>query len=195
MAGSVNKAIIMGNLARDPEVRSFDDGNKVCNLRIITNETWKDREGQRQDKAEGHNVVIRNERIIETAEKYLQKGSLVYIEGKITTRKYTDKDGAERYVTEIEVPKFNGVMTMVGGRGGDSEGGDRHFDSSQDRGGNGGGNRGGGGGRDEGRSERGGYGGGSGGGRGDDRGGSRGGQSQSGGRGGFADDLDDDVPF
>ncbi len=181
MAGSLNQVSLIGNLARDPEVRSFDNGGKVCNMRLITNETWTDKEGQRQERAEGHNVVIHNERLIDVAEKYLRKGHKIFIQGSLRTRKYNDKDGNERYVTEVDVPRYNGVLTMLGGN---AEGGDNHYDSN-DRG-NGGGSRGADdrGGYDRGGSSRG----------GGNGGGARGG-NDGGSRGGYADDLDDDVPF
>jgi len=194
MAGSLNQVSLIGNIARDPEVKTFDNGGKVCNLRLITNETWTDKEGARQERAEGHNVVIHNERIIEVAEKYLKKGDKVFIQGTLRTRKYNDKDGNERYTTEIDVPRYNGTMTMLpsGGNSGDG-GGDSHYDSNDrsgggNRGGGGGGNRGGG----SGGGDRGGYGGGGGNAA---RGGGNSGGNSGGGRGGFSDDLDDDVPF
>ena len=118
MAGSVNKVTLIGNIARDPEFRTFDNGNKVCNLRLITNETWTDREGQRQDRPEGHNIVIFNERIVDVAEKYLKKGDKIYIEGALRTRKWQDKEGNDRYTTEIRAEQ----MQMLGSRpaGGDT---------------------------------------------------------------------------
>lgn len=184
MAGSVNKVILVGNLGKDPEAKSFQNGGKVVNLRIATSESWKDRQsGERKEQTEWHQVAIFDERIGETAEKFLRKGSKVYIEGQIKTRKWQDQSGADRYTTEVVVPRFGGVMTMLdgpgggqgggGGRGGDDYGGG----SGGYGGGSGGGSRGGGGGFGGGAS-----GGASGGGAG-------------GGRGGFPDDLDDDVPF
>ena len=188
MSGSLNKVTLIGNLAREPEVRTFDNGNKVCNLRLITSESWTDKNGDRQQKTEGHSLVIFNERLIETAEKYLKKGDKIYIEGQIRTRKYTDKDGNDKYVTEIELPKFNAVLTMLGGKSGEA-GGDAHYDSPRRE--SGGDQQSRGGGRDDNRS----------GGRDDNRSGGRDSgnarQADRGNdnRGGFADDLDDDVPF
>ena len=191
MSGSLNKVLLIGNLARDPEVRSFDNGGKVANLRVITNETWTDKEGNRKEQTEGHTVVIFNERLIEVAEKYLKKGDKVYVEGKNKTRKYTDKDGNERYVTEVELPRFNSVLTMLGGAGG-GEGGRQDQQGDGYYGGTNAGGGGGGRGGDD-RGTRGGS-------RNDDgnRGGGRGGSGGNAGggnRGGFSDDLDDDVPF
>lgn len=193
MAGSVNKVTLIGNIARDPEFRTFDNGNKVCNLRLITNETWTDREGVRQDRPEGHNIVIFNERIVDVAEKYLKKGDKIYIEGALRTRKWQDKDGNDRYTTEIEVQRYRGELQMLGGSagaGGGEGGGDSYYDSN-DRGGS----RGASGGSDRGGS-RGGSDRGSGGrDRDDDRGASRSGGDRGGSRGSNHDDLDDDVPF
>jgi single-strand DNA-binding protein len=174
MAGSVNKVILVGNLGKDPESKSFQNGGKVVNLRIATSESWKDRSsGERKEKTEWHQVAIFDERIGETAEKFLRKGSKVYIEGQIQTRKWQDQNGADRYTTEVVVPRFGGVMTMLDGPGGGQGGG-------------GGGRDFGGGGDDSG----GGFGGGRGGG-----GASSGGKGGFGQNAGFADDLDDDVPF
>lgn len=180
MAGSVNKVILVGNLGKDPESKSFQNGGKVVNLRLATSESWKDRQsGERKEKTEWHQVAIFDERLGEVAEKYLRKGSKVYLEGQIQTRKWQDQNGADRYTTEVVVPRFGGVLTMLDGPGGgQGGGGGRDF----------------GGGDDFGAVERGGaggYGGGSRGG-GSAAGGGRGGFGQS---GGFADDLDDDVPF
>ena len=123
MAGSVNKVILIGNLGRDPEIRTLNSGDKVANLRIATSETWRDRaSGERKEKTEWHSVVIFNENIVKVAESYLRKGSTVYVEGALQTRKYTDQTGAERYSTEIVLQKFRGELTMLGGRGG-AEGG------------------------------------------------------------------------
>ena len=121
MAGSVNKVILIGNLGRDPEVRSMQDGGKIVQLSVATSEQWKDRaSGERKEKTEWHRVVIFNERLAEVAEKYLRKGSKVYLEGALQTRKWTDKDGQEKYTTEIVLGKFRGELTMLDGR---SEGG------------------------------------------------------------------------
>ncbi len=182
MAGSVNKVIIIGNLGRDPEVRTFSNGGKVVNLRIATSETWKDRNtGERRERTEWHSVAIFNEALGRIAEQYLRKGSTVYIEGQLETRKWQDQSGQDRYSTEVVLRPYSGNMTLLGGRG--------------DGGGSGGGGGGGGGGRggydDYGSgSGGGGYGGGNagGGGRGGDRG-------PSGGGGGGRPDLDDEIPF
>ncbi len=190
MAGSVNKVILVGNLGRDPESRAFQNGGKVVNLRIATSESWKDRNsGERKEKTEWHSVAIFNEGLANVAERFLRKGSKVYIEGQLQTRKWQDQQGQDKYSTEIVLQGFNSVLTMLDGpNGGGGAGG----------GAGGGGGRGGddwaGGGND--------FGGGSGGGgsRGGGAGGSRGGGGgfgggSGGGGGGFADDLDDDVPF
>lgn len=185
MAGSVNKVILVGNLGRDPESRSFQNGGKVVELRIATSESWKDRNsGERKEKTEWHTVKVFNEGLANVAERYLRKGSKVYIEGALTTRKWQDQQGQDRYSTEVVLQGFNSVLTMLdgaqgggGGRGGDDwgGGGDEFAGQSSSRGGGGsfGGGRGGGG-ADRGGGDRGGFG----------AGGS-----------GFADDLDDDVPF
>lgn len=126
MAGSVNKVILVGNLGRDPEVRHTQDGKAIVNLSIATSETWRDRNtGERKEKTEWHRVVIFNEGLTKVAEQYLKKGQTVYIEGQLQTRKWTDKDGAEKYTTEVVLQGFNSVLTMIGGRpgGGDSAGG------------------------------------------------------------------------
>ena len=175
MAGSLNKVMIIGNLGRDPEVRSFQNGGKVCNLRIATSETWKDKNtGERREKTEWHSVAIFQEGLVRVAEQYLRKGSTVYIEGKLQTRKWQDQSGQDRYSTEIVLQGFDGVMTMIGGRG-DTGGGGQ-----------------GGGGYDQG----GGYGGGQGGG-GYDQGGGYGGGNGGGGQGGPSGggDMDDEIPF
>ena len=169
MAG-VNKVILVGRLGRDPEVRTFNNGGKVVNLRLATSETWKDKQsGERREKTEWHSVAIFNEPIGRIAEQYLKKGSEVYIEGQLETRKWQDQSGQDRYSTEVVVRPYTGNMTLIGGRGDGSGGG----------GGGGGGRSGGGYGGDD----RGDYGGGGGGG---------GGRSEYGGGG----DLDDDeIPF
>ena len=186
MAGSVNKVILVGNLGRDPESRSFQNGGKVVNLRIATSESWKDRNsGERKEKTEWHSVAIFNEGLANVAERFLRKGSKVYIEGQLQTRKWQDQNGQDKYSTEIVLQGFNSVLTMLDGPGGGQGGG--------------GGNRGGGdfgGGDDFGGGSGGGYGGG-----GSRSGGSGGGFNSGGnkggnfGGGGFGDDLDDDVPF
>jgi single-strand DNA-binding protein len=181
MAGSVNKVIIIGNLGRDPEVRSFPNGGKVVNLRIATSETWRDKaSGERKERTEWHSVAIFNEALGKVAEQYLKKGSTVYIEGQLETRKWQDQSGADRYSTEVVLRQFRGELTLLGGRDGGSGGG---------------GGGGGGGGYDD----RGGY---------DDQGGSQGGSSSGGGssgggRGGYGGgaaaggraDMDDEIPF
>lgn len=135
MAGSVNKVILVGNLGRDPEIRSLNNGDRVANLRIATSETWRDKAtGERKEKTEWHSVVIFNDNIVKVAENYLKKGSTVYVEGSLHTRKWTDQQGVEKYSTEIVIQRFNGQLTMLGGRG-DSQGG------GGDRGGYSGGGR------------------------------------------------------
>ncbi|MDG3042810.1 single-stranded DNA-binding protein [Roseicyclus marinus] len=174
MAGSVNKVILIGNLGRDPEVRSFPNGGKVCNLRIATSENWKDRNtGERREKTEWHSVAIFSEPLARIAEQYLRKGSKVYIEGQLETRKWQDQSGADRYSTEVVLRPYRGELTLLDGRDGGGSG------------------SGGGGG---------GYGGGASGGYGDDRGGGypddRGGPSSGGGYGGGGgSDVDDEIPF
>ncbi len=178
MAGSVNKVIIVGNLGRDPEVRSFANGGKVVNLRIATSETWRDKSsGERKERTEWHSVAIFNENLAKIAEQYLRKGSTVYIEGQLETRKWQDQSGADRYTTEIVVKQFRGELTLLGGRdggsGGSSSGGD-------DRGG-----------YDDygsGASEPS---------RGGSSGGARSGSSggSSGGSSSRASDMDDEIPF
>src|SRR3954454_20824898 len=128
MAGSVNKVILVGNLGRDPEIRSTQDGMRIANLNLATSESWRDKmSGERKEKTEWHRVVIFNERLTELAEKYLRKGSKVYVEGALQTRKWTDNAGVEKYSTEVVLTRFKGELTMLdgagGGRGGGSEGG------------------------------------------------------------------------
>ncbi len=175
MAGSVNKVIIVGNLGRDPEIRTLNSGDRVANLRIATSETWRDRaSGERKERTEWHQVVIFNDNLVKVAESYLRKGSTVYIEGALQTRKYTDQSGAERYTTEVVLQKFRGELTMLGGRGGGADAGDEGGFS----GGGGGGGRGGD------------YGGGGGG------GGFNPGKPAQGGGGPRENfDLDDEIPF
>ena len=118
MAGSVNKVILVGNLGRDPEVRRLTSGDPVVNLSIATSESWRDKaSGERKERTEWHRVVIFNENLAKVAEQYLRKGAKVYIEGALQTRKYTDKDGAEKYSTEIVLQKYRGELTMLDGRG------------------------------------------------------------------------------
>jgi single stranded DNA-binding protein (ssb) len=125
MAGSVNKVILVGNLGADPEIRSLNSGDRVANLRIATSETWRDRaSGERKEKTEWHRVVIFNDNLVKVAEQYLRKGSKVYIEGSIQTRKWTDQSGQEKYSTEIVLQKFRGELTMLDGRSEGASGGD-----------------------------------------------------------------------
>ncbi len=128
MAGSVNKVILVGNLGRDPEVRNFQNGGRVVNLRIATSERFKDREGSQQERTEWHSVAIFNERLGEVAERYLRKGSKVYLEGQLETRKWQDQSGQERYTTEVVLRQFRGELTLLDGRsggGGDEMGGEQ----------------------------------------------------------------------
>ena len=119
MAGSINKVILVGNLGRDPEIRSTQDGQRIANFTLATSENWRDRtSGERKERTEWHRVVIFNERLAEIAEKYLRKGSKVYLEGALQTRKWTDQGGQERYTTEIVLGKFRGELTMLDGAGG-----------------------------------------------------------------------------
>ena len=124
MAGSVNKVILVGNLGKDPEVRRMTSGDPVVNLSVATSESWRDKaSGERKEKTEWHRVVIFNKNLAEVAEKYLRKGSKVYVEGQLQTRKWTDKDGAEKYSTEVVLQNFRGELTMLDGRGGEGGGG------------------------------------------------------------------------
>jgi single-strand DNA-binding protein len=185
MAG-VNKVIIVGNLGRDPEVRSFPNGGKVVNLRIATSETWRDRNtGERKERTEWHSVAIFNENLAKIAEQYLRKGSTVYIEGQLETRKWQDQTGADRYTTEIVLRQYRGELTLLGGRGDGGGGG-----GMDDRGGGYDDYQGGG-------SSGGGYGGGASSGGGRSGGGGYGGGSSGGGMGGGGgrNDLDDEIPF
>ncbi len=123
MAGSVNKVIIVGNLGRDPEVRTFQNGGKVCNLRVATSENWKDRNtGERREKTEWHSVAIFSEPLVRIAEQYLKKGSKVYIEGQLETRKWQDQSGQDRYSTEIVLRPYRGELTLLDSRDGGSGG-------------------------------------------------------------------------
>lgn len=122
MSGSVNKVILIGNLGRDPEVRSFQNGSKVVNLRIATSETWRDKaSGERKERTEWHSVAIFNEPLGKIAEQYLSKGSTVYIEGQLETRKWQDQSGADKYTTEVVLRPFNGALTLLGGKGRDDD--------------------------------------------------------------------------
>jgi len=179
MAGSLNKVMLIGNLGADPEIRSFQNGGKVANLRIATSESWKDRNtGERREKTEWHTVAIFSEGLVNVVERYVKKGSKVFIEGQLETRKWQDQNGQDRYSTEVVIRNFGGTLTMLDGRG------------------DGGGMGGGGGGGSYGGGQR--SGGGSGGGSwnqgGGGSGGGSGGSGSSGGGGGY-DDLDDDIPF
>lgn len=129
MAGSVNKVILIGNLGRDPEIRSLNNGDRVAQLSIATSETWRDKSsGERKEKTEWHRVVIFNDNIVKVVENYLKKGSTVYIEGSLQTRKWTDQQGVEKYSTEVVIQRFNGQLTMLGGRDGGGAGGGRGDD-------------------------------------------------------------------
>jgi single-strand DNA-binding protein len=137
MAGSVNKVILIGNLGRDPEVRTFQNGGKVVNLRLATSETWKDKQsGERKERTEWHSVAIFNEALGRIAEQYLRKGSTVYIEGQLETRKWQDQSGQDKYTTEVVLRPFNGNLTLLGGRG---DGGGGGGSQGSDQGGYGGG--------------------------------------------------------
>ena len=165
MAGSINKVIIVGRLGRDPEVRTFQNGGSVCNLRIATSETWRDKNsGERKERTEWHSVTIHAEGLIKVAEDYLRKGSNVYIEGQLETRKWQDQSGADRYSTEVVLRPYAGTLVLLdrrqdGGSGGGS--GDGGYQGGQSQGGGGGGSQGG----------------------------------QSGGGGRSQADLDDEIPF
>lgn len=150
MAGSVNKVILVGNLGRDPEVRTLNNGGKVVNLNLATSETWRDKQsGDRQERTEWHKVVIFNENLADIAERFLRKGSKVYVEGQLQTRKYTDKDGAEKYTTEVVLQRYRGELTMLDGKGegGGAGGGSGGFGAREDSYAGGGSSSGGGGGR------------------------------------------------
>ncbi|MDG1316785.1 MAG: single-stranded DNA-binding protein [Paracoccaceae bacterium] len=167
MAGSVNKVILIGNLGRDPEVRSFQNGGKVCNLRIATSENWKDKNtGERREKTEWHSVAIFQEGLVRIAEQYLRKGSKVYIEGQLQTRKWQDQSGQDKYSTEVVLQGYGGTLTMLDGRDGGGvgvpSGGGSGYDNRQD------------GGYDSGYS---------------------GGPAQGGGTPAPSRDLDDEIPF
>ena len=170
MAGSVNKVILIGNLGQDPEVKSFQNGGRIANLRIATSENWKDKNtGERKERTEWHTVVLQSEGLVGVAERYLRKGSKVYIEGQLRTRKWQDQSGNDRYTTEVSVGGIGGVMTMLDGAPGGGQRSGGGGDWNKDAGSSGGGSSGGGG-------------------SGWNQGGGSGG-------GGAADDLDDDIPF
>ena len=165
MAGSVNKVILIGNLGADPEVRTFQNGGQVCNLRVATSETWKDRNtGERRERTEWHQVAIFNENLARLAQQYLRKGSKVYLEGQLETRKWQDQSGNDRYSTEVVLRPYKGEMTFLDGRDGAQGGG------------------------------AGGYGGGQGGGYGGGQGGGGGNSGGFGGPSGGSD-MDDEIPF
>ncbi|WP_416462599.1 single-stranded DNA-binding protein [Sphingomonas sp. VDB2] len=193
MAGSVNKVILVGNLGADPEVKSFQNGGKICNLRIATSESWKDRmTGERKERTEWHNVVINGEGLVGVAERFLRKGSKIYVEGQLRTRKWQDQSGNDRYTTEVALSGPGAVLTMLDGAPGGSQGGGGRSQQgvSDWQGGSSG--FGGGDYDDFGGGAGGGQGGGFGGGR------SQGGGAAGGGRAGspnFDNDLDDEVPF
>lgn len=117
MAGSVNKVIIVGNLGRDPEIRRTSSGEKIANLSVATSESWKGKDGERKEKSEWHRVVVFDDRLADVAEKYLKKGSKVYLEGQLQTRKWAGNDGVDKYTTEVVLSKFRGTLTMLDGRG------------------------------------------------------------------------------
>ena len=168
MAGSVNKVILIGNLGADPEVRSFQNGGKVCNLSLATSETWKDKNtGERKERTEWHRIAIFSEGLVRVAEQYLKKGSKIYIEGQLQTSKWQDQSGADRYSTEVVFRGFGSTLTMLDGRDGGGGGGGSY-----------GGGRGGGG-YDSGPQDSG-YG---------------GGQGSSQGGGGSSREIDDEIPF
>jgi single-strand DNA-binding protein len=149
MAGSVNKVILVGNLGRDPEVKSMQDGRSLVNMSVATSETWRDRNsGERKERTEWHRVVIFNDKLAEVAQKFLKKGAKVYLEGQLTTRKWTDQGGQERYTTEVVIPRFGGSLTMLDGRsgGGGGDGGGMDDDYGGGMSGGGGMSSGGGGG-------------------------------------------------
>jgi single-strand DNA-binding protein len=124
MAGSVNKVILVGNLGRDPEIRSTQDGTRVANLSLATSESWRDKSsGERRERTEWHRVVVFNDRLVDVCERFLKKGSKIYIEGALQTRKWTDQSGAEKYTTEVVLQKFRGELTMLDGRSGGAGGG------------------------------------------------------------------------
>jgi single-strand DNA-binding protein len=132
MAGSVNKVILVGNLGKDPEVRRMTSGEPVVNLSVATSESWRDKaSGERKEKTEWHRVVIFNKNLAEVAEKYLRKGSKVYVEGQLQTRKWTDKDGAEKYSTEVVLQNFRGELTMLDGRNSEGGGGRERMGASE----------------------------------------------------------------
>jgi len=189
MAGSVNKVILIGNLGKDPEVRSTQDGSKIVNLTLATSETWNDRaSGERKERTEWHRVVIFNDRLADVAERFLKKGAKIYVDSALQTRKWTDQQGQERYTTEVVLSRFNGTLTMLDGRsgGGDSGGG---YGGGDMGGGYGGESAGGGGSAGSYQARE----------RAPARAGGGGGRSSSPSwdapKGGGGSDLDDEIPF
>ncbi|OYZ44104.1 MAG: single-stranded DNA-binding protein [Novosphingobium sp. 16-62-11] len=174
---SVNKVTILGNLGADPEIKSFQNGGKIANLRIATSENWKDKNtGEKKERTEWHTVVLNSDGLVGVAERYLKKGSKVYIEGQLRTRKWQDQSGNDRYSTEVSVGGMGGVLTMLDGAPGAGGGGGRSSGGGwNDGGSSGGGSRGGG------AAAGGGW--------------NQGGASAGGSSGGYGDDLDDDIPF
>lgn len=181
MAGSVNKVILVGNLGRDPEIRYTQDGRPICNLRLATTETWRDKSsGERREKTEWHTVVLFSEGLCKVAENYLKKGSKIYVEGQLQTRKWQDQSGNDRYSTEVVLQNYAGTLTMLDGRngagagagGGMREDSQSGYDSGPARGGGYGGPPSGGNRRDDGDARGSGYGGSN-----------------------FSSDLDDEIPF
>ena len=204
MAGSVNKVILIGNLGADPEVKSFQNGGKICNLRIATSESWKDRmSGERKERTEWHSVVINSEGLVGVAERFLRKGSKIYIEGQLRTRKWQDNNGNARYTTEVALSGPGAVLTMLDGAPGGGGGQGGGFGGGRSSGGGNqgvsdwGASSGGFGGGDYDDFGGGGFGGGRSSGGGNQGGGFGGGRSSGGGQGGpnFDNDLDDEVPF
>lgn len=170
MAGSVNKVILIGNLGADPEIRRTQDGRPVANLRIATSETWRDKNtGERKEKTEWHRVVVFNEGLCKVIEQYLKKGAKVYLEGALQTRKWQDKDGQDRYSTEVVLQGFNSVLTMLDGRGGGASSGGGDFGGNDDFGSSGASGGSGGGGQRR--------------------------QPAMAGGGGRGNDMDDEIPF
>ena len=176
MAGSVNKVILIGNLGADPEIKSFQNGGRIANLRLATSESWKDRTtGERKERTEWHTVTIQSDGLVGVVERYLKKGSKIYIEGSLRTRKWQDRDGNDRYTTEVSVGGMGGVLTMLDGAPGGGSGGGQRGGGNNDWG------RSGGGAWDEPAGYAG--------------GGGAGGGAARGGGSPFPDDLDDEVPF
>jgi single-strand DNA-binding protein len=174
MAGSVNKVILVGNLGADPEVKSFQNGGRICNLRIATSEDWKDKQtGEKKERTEWHTVVLQSDGLVSVAERFLRKGSKVYLEGQLRTRKWQDQSGNDRYSTEVSLGGYDAKLVMLdGAKGGQGGGGN---DGGWGAGSSSGGASGGGGGQSGGGNWQGG--------------------SSGFGGGDFSDDLDDDVPF